>query len=146
MNARENDVRRGILLSPLDGIHARTMSSIACYHLPWSAHTIGRHRAWQCYHRPLAAHMVGRRLTLDAIIAFGQHTRSNYVERGIPSSPLEITHDHTTSGVTCHHPFGQHTRTNDVEHRMSSSPLDTTYGLTIFVLACPYGPRAAHTV
>uniref|UniRef100_A0A3Q7IGM0 Uncharacterized protein n=1 Tax=Solanum lycopersicum TaxID=4081 RepID=A0A3Q7IGM0_SOLLC len=35
--------------------------------------------------------------------AFGQHTWSDYVRRGMTSLPLESTHDRTTSGVICHH-------------------------------------------
>ena len=35
--------------------------------------------------------------------AFGQHTRSNDVGRGMSSSPLGSTHVRATSGVACHH-------------------------------------------
>ena len=38
-----------------------------------------------------------------AIIAFGQHTRSNVIGCGTPSSPLGSTQGRTTSGVACHH-------------------------------------------
>ena len=37
------------------------------------------------------------------ITAFGQHTHSNDVRRGMPSSPLGSTDGQTTSGVACHH-------------------------------------------
>ena len=71
--------------SPLDGKHGRTTSGVAC-----------KHRLWE-------AQMVGRRRTWHAIIAFGQHTQSNEVGRGMPSSPLGSTHCRTMSGLTCHH-------------------------------------------
>ena len=70
---------------PLDFTHGRTKSGVALYNLPWTAHTVERRRAWH------------------AIIAFGQHTRSNDVGRGMPSSPLGSTHGRTTLGVACHH-------------------------------------------
>ena len=72
------------------------------------------------------------------IIAVGQHTRSDDVRRGMPSSPLDSTDGRTTSGVSCHHrlweahtvesrqvwhatiAFGQHKRPNDVRGGMTS--------------------------
>ena len=36
------------------------------------------------------------------IIALGKNTRSNDIEHGVPSSPLDNTHGHTTSGKACH--------------------------------------------
>ena len=71
--------------SPLDGKQGRTTSGVACHHHLWAAHTVGRRRAWH------------------AIIGFGQHTRSNDVGRGMPSSPLGRTNGRMTSGVACHH-------------------------------------------
>ena len=38
-----------------------------------------------------------------AIIAFGQHTRSNDVGRGMPTWPLDSRHGRTMSSVACHH-------------------------------------------
>ena len=73
------------------------------------------------------------------VTTFGQHTRSNDVGRGMPSSPFGSTNGRTTSGVACHHipwttntveqrwawhaitAFGQYTRSNDVWHGMPSS-------------------------
>ena len=40
---------------------------------------------------------------MHAIIAFGQHTQSNDVGRGMSSSPLGSTHNRTMSGVACHY-------------------------------------------
>ena len=107
--------------------HGRTMLGVTCHHRLWTAHTVERRRAWH------------------AIIAFGQHRRSDGVRRCMPSSPLASTHSETTSGVACHHclweahrieqcqalhdiiAFGQHTRSDDVG-RGISPPLDNTHG------------------
>ena len=70
---------------PLDRTHGRSTSGVACYHRVWAAHTFKRSRPWH------------------AIIAFGQHTRSNDVGRRMPSFPFGSTHGPTTSGVACHH-------------------------------------------
>ena len=56
-----------------------------------------------CHHSPWMANTVRRRQALHAITAFGQHTRSNDVGRGMTSSPLDSTYARTTSGVACHH-------------------------------------------
>ena len=70
---------------PLDSTHGRTTSGVACHHIPWTTNTIDQRQAWH------------------DITAFGQHTRLNNVERGIPSLPLDSTHDRTMSVVACHH-------------------------------------------
>ena len=66
--------------------------------------TQGRQRqAWQAI-TALGWHIqsddVGRGMKSAAL---GQHTLSNDVGCGMLSSPLGITHDRTTSGMTCHH-------------------------------------------
>ena len=127
-HTQSNDVRRFIPSSPLDGKHGLTTSGVACNHRLWAAQTVERRRAWH------------------AIIALGQHRRSDGVGCGIPSSPLDSTHSQTTSGVACHHrlwgahriercwalhaiiAFGQHTRSDDVGHGMTSPHLDSTHG------------------
>uniref|UniRef100_A0A3Q7HJM8 Uncharacterized protein n=1 Tax=Solanum lycopersicum TaxID=4081 RepID=A0A3Q7HJM8_SOLLC len=81
----------------------------------------------------------------DDIIAFGKHTRSNNVGRGMPSLPLDNKHDRTTSGVSCHHrlwkahtverrrawlnitALGLHARLDDVGRGMTSPPLDCAH-------------------
>ena len=85
LQTRSNDVRRGMPSSLLGSIEGRTASGISCHYRLWPAHTVERRRAWH------------------AIIAFGQHTRSNDVRRGMPSSPLGSTNGRTTSGMACHH-------------------------------------------
>ena len=105
-----SDVRRGMSSAPLDNTHSRTTSGVACHHSPWTANTVKRRQAWH------------------AIIAFGQHKRSDGIRRCMLSSALASTHIRTTLGVTLHHhtlntrtvgrrrawhdiiPLGQHTR------------------------------------
>ena len=78
---RLDGVGRGIPSSPLGSTHSRTMLGMACHHRLWEAHTVEQRRAWH------------------AIIAFGQHKRSNNVVRGINSPPLDCTLGRTTWGV-----------------------------------------------
>ena len=97
-----------------------TASGVACHHYPLTVNMVERRRAWHnitalgqhtwsktsgvvCHHSPWTAHTVGRRQALHASIAFGKHTRSNDVGRGLPSSPLGSTHSRPMSGVACHH-------------------------------------------
>ena len=99
---------------PLDSTHGRTTSGMACHHRLWAAHRVERRWAWH------------------DITAFGKHTGSNDVERGIPSSPFGSTYDRTMSGKAFHQSpwtahtverrgvwhsimdLGQHTRSNNV--------------------------------
>ena len=78
---RSDDVRHDMPSPTLDSTHGRTMSGVALHHHPWNARMVRRRRAWY------------------DITALGQHTRSNDVGRGMPSSPLGNTHGRTTSGV-----------------------------------------------
>ena len=132
--------------SPLDSTHGRATSGVACHHHLWAAHTVGPRRAWH------------------SIIALEQHTQSNDVGRGMPSSPLVSINGQTTSGVVCPHrlwvahtverrrawraiiAFGQHIRSIDVGCGMPSSPLDSTHGCTTSGVECHHRLWAAHTV
>ena len=97
-----NDVGRGMQTSPLGNTHGQTTSGVAYQHRLWTAH--GRKTSCVASHHLLwTAHTVERRRARYAITAFGKHTRSNDVGRGMPSSPLGSTHGRTTSGVACHH-------------------------------------------
>ena len=125
---RLNDVVRDMPSPPLESTHGRMTSGVACHHHLWAEHTVELCRAWH------------------AIIAYGQHKRSNDVQRDMPSPPLESTHGRMTSDVACHHhlwaahtvelrrawhviiAFGQHKRLNDVGRGMPSSPLGRTHG------------------
>ena len=131
---------------PVDSTHGRTMSGVACHHRLWATQTVERRQAWH------------------AIIAFGQHRRSDGVGRRIPSSPLASTHSRTTSGVACHHrlwaahtaerrrewhdiiALGRQTRSNDVRLGMPSSTLGSTNGRTTSGVACHHSPWTANTV
>ena len=115
-------------LLPLDSTHTRNTSDVECHHRLWTARTIGRRRA--CH----------------AIIAFGQHTRSNDIRHSMPSSPLGSTNGRRTSRVACHNllwaaqtyeehhalhdiiALGLHVRSDDVRCGMISPPLDSTHG------------------
>ena len=131
---------------PLDSTHNRTTSGVESHHRHWAAHTIRLRRAW--YENT----------------AFGQHTQSNDVGRGMSSSPLGSTDGRTTSGVACHHSpwtanivkrceawnaiiaFGQHRRSDGVGHCMPSSPLDDKHGRMTSGEACHHHLWATHTV
>ena len=128
LHTRSNNVRRGMQSLPLGSTDSRTTSGVACHHHPWTVN------------------MVEPRQACHAIIAFGQHRRSDGVGRCMPSSALASTHNQTTLGVACHHrlwgahriercqalhviiAFGQHTRSDDVGRGMTSLPLDNTHG------------------
>ena len=80
-NTWSNDIRRGMPSSPLDKIHNRTTSVVACHHLHWIAHKVERHQAWH------------------VIIYLGKNTRYDGVGCGMPSSPMDCTNGQTMSGV-----------------------------------------------
>ena len=87
------------------------------------------------------------------ISAVVQHTRSDDVGCGMPSSPLGSTNGQTASGLACQHrPWTagtvrrhrawhditallQHTRSNDVGPGMTSLPLDGMHGRTTLGVA-----------
>ena len=143
---RLNNIERGMSSPPLDSTHGRSTSGVECHHRLWTAHTIVRRRGWH------------------AIIAFGQHTRSNKIGRVMPSSPLRSTSGRTTSSVACHHhpwtsrtvrqrpawhditALGQHTRSIEVRRGMTSPPLDCTHGRTTSGVTCHHRLLAAHSV
>ena len=81
LHTRSNNVRRGMMSPPFESTHNRTTSGVACHQRVWTAHTVERRRAWH------------------AIMAFGQHKRSNDVRRGMKSPPLGYTLGRTTWGV-----------------------------------------------
>uniref|UniRef100_A0A3Q7HKZ5 Uncharacterized protein n=1 Tax=Solanum lycopersicum TaxID=4081 RepID=A0A3Q7HKZ5_SOLLC len=83
LHAWSNDVWRGMTSPPLGSIHSR--QRMACHHRLWAAQTVERHWTWH------------------DITSFGQHSRSNDVGRGMPSSPLGSTSGRTPLGMACHH-------------------------------------------
>ena len=118
-HTQSKDVGRGMTSPSLDSTHGRTTSGVTCNH-------------------PIGQHTIELLQALHDITAFVQHTRSNDVGRGMPSSPLGSTHGRPTSGVACHNrlmaahtverrwawhdiiAFGQHTRLNNVGRYMQS--------------------------
>ena len=132
--------------SPLGSTNGRTTSGVACHH------------------RHLTANTIGRRRTFQAMTAIGQHTQSNDVGRGMPSSPLGSTNGRTTLGVACHHhlwaahtvelrrawhaiiAFGKHKRSNHVGCGMQTSRLGSTHGRTTSGVACQHCLLATYTV
>ena len=141
-----DDVERDMTSPPFDSTHGQTASGVTCHHRLWTAHTVERHRA------------------CNAIISFGQHTRSNYVRRGMPSLPLSSTNGRTTSRVACHHhlwaahtverrwtwhasiALRQHPQSKDIGRCMTSPPLDSTHGRTTSSVTCQHCLWTAHTV
>ncbi len=111
---RSNDVGRGMPPSPLGSTHVRATSGVACHHRLW-AHTVERRLAWH------------------AIFAFLQHTRSNDVGRGMPSSPFDSIDGRPSSGVACHHsPWTAQT----VGRRRTCLHTTVGRGLPASVVAC----------
>ena len=74
----------------------------------------------------------------NAIIALEIYTRLDDFKRGMPSSPLDSIHGHTTSCVACCHPLGQHTRSDNISRGMPTWPLGSTYGRMTLGMACHY--------
>ena len=113
-HTRSNDVGRGMPSSPLGSTHGRATSGVACHHRLW-AHTVERRLAWH------------------AIFAFLQHTRSNDVGRGMPSSPFDSIDGRPSSGVACHHsPWTAQT----VGRRRTCLHTTVGRGLPASVVAC----------
>ena len=88
------------LLGSTDG---RTTTCVAFHHPLWTSSHSRTALGVACHHCPLTENAAERRRAWHAIIALGQHTRSNEVGRGMPSSPLGSTNGRTTSTVACHH-------------------------------------------
>ena len=133
------------------------------HHIPWTAHTVERRRAWHDI-TTIGQHTVGRRGAWHNITALGQHTQLDYVKRGMTSPPLDSTHSRTTSAMVCHHrlwaahtverrrawhaiiALGQHTRSDDNERGMISQSLDSSHCQTKSGVACHHRLWTTHTV
>ena len=109
--------------------HTQTASGVACHHCSWTGNMVERCRAWHAIKCIGTEHTEEGRWAWHDIITFGQHTRWNYVGRGMPSSPL-----------------GSTKRSNDVGRGMPSSPLGSIHGRTTSGVACHNRLKAAHTV
>ena len=112
---------------PLGSTHSRMTSGMACHHIPWTTHTVGRSRIWH------------------AIIALRLHTRTDDVRHGMSSWYL-CTHSWTTSGVANNpclwtvHKIGRRRAWNAL------IALDFTHDQTTSVVACHHSPWIAHTI
>ena len=80
----------------------------------------------------------------NAIIALEIYTRLDDFKRGMPSSPLDSIHGHTTTCLACCHPLGQHTRSDHVGRGIPTWPLGSTYGRMTLDMACHYFLCATH--
>ena len=126
--------------------NSRMTLSVAFYCRLCTIYTVRRCRVWRL------------------IIAHRQNKRSDDIERGFPSSPVDSTQRRTTSGVACHyHPWtahtirrrrawnitvacGQNTRSNDVGPSMLSTPLGSTHSRTTPGVACQNSLWTTHTI
>ena len=100
--------------SPLGKKNGRTTSGLAYHICPYTAHMVGRHRAWH------------------VIITLGKHTRSDNIECGMLSGLFDSTHGRTMSGVAgCRRPWAAYTGLDNVGLGMPSSPLESLHGWTM---------------
>ena len=117
---RSNDVGRDMPSSPLGSTDVRTTTSVAFNHRLWTSSHSKTASGVACHNRPWTANTIEPRRAWHAIIAFGQHTRSNNVECGITSPLLDSTHGRTSSGVVCHHRLWVAHTVNDIGRGMPS--------------------------
>ena len=138
--------QRGMQSSNLDCTHKWMSSGVAFYRLPCAARMVERHGA------------------LDAIIALGQHTRSDDVKRGMQALSLRSTDGWTTSGVVCHHhpltthtiglrrawhaiiALGKHTQSDNVGRGILLSPFERINDRTTSRMACYRRSSTTHMV
>ena len=112
----------------LESIHGWTTSGLACYHLPWTEHTIQQRR------------------TRHARMDLGQLTRSDDIWHCIPSSPLRITDGRTMLGVTCHYFYWTKNSVRGRRAWNSIIALGSTDGQRMSGIKCHHRPWAAQTV
>ena len=113
-NTWSDDIWRGMPLSPLGKTYGRTTSGVTYHLCPYTAHIVGRHRAWH------------------VIITLGKQTQSNNIECGMLSLLFDSTHGQTTSGEAgCRLPWAAYTGSDNVGLGMPSSPLGSLHGQTM---------------
>ena len=111
---RSDDVGHGMPSLSLGKTHGHPTSSVAGNHIPWTAHTVEKSRAFH------------------AFVIFGLHTQSDDIRHGMPACPLGSKRCQTTSGKAFQHrpwttykvrrrrawhviiDLGQYTRSGDV--------------------------------
>ena len=134
--------------SPLGSTNGRTTSGVACNHHLWTSSHSRTASGLACHHLPLTKNTVEQRQAWHDIIAFGQHTWSNDVRRGMTSPPVDSTRSRTTSSVACYHRLWAaqtveqlrawhaiiavewQTRSNNVGRGMPLPPLDSAHDRT----------------
>ena len=89
-HTRSDDVGRGMTSPPLDCTHLRTTSGVAIHHRPLTAHTVSNISRDMTL-PPLDSTHGQQRWARNDITALGQHTQSNDVGCGMPSSPFGST-------------------------------------------------------
>ena len=97
-HTRSKDIRRGMTSPPLECTHGRTTSGVACYHRPWTAHTVGNIERGMTSPPLHCTHGQQRRAWHD-FTALRQYTLSDDVRSGMTSPPLGSTDGQTTSGL-----------------------------------------------
>ena len=131
---------------PLGTTHGRTTSDVASHHCLWTSSHSRTASGVACHHRPWMANTVERCQAWHAIIAFGQHTRSNDV--GLARHHC-LWLAHMLERRRAWHAiiaYGQHTRSNDVGRGMTSPPLACMHSQTMPGVACHHRPWTARTV
>ena len=131
---------------PLDSIHSRTLSCVACHNIPWTSLIVERLWAW------------------NVTISLGQFTQSIDLKSGMPSSPFDCTHRQTMLDVACLHrickahtverhrgwhtimALRHHAQSDNVGCGMPLLPLYFTHGRETWNVACLSRPCTAHTV
>ena len=127
-NTWSDDIWRGMPLSPFGKTHGRMTSGVTYHLCPYTAHIVGRHRAWH------------------VMITHGKHTRSDNVECGTLSWFLDSTHSRTTSAVAgCRRPWEAYTGSDNVGLGMPSSTLESIYGRTMSGMAYYHRHWTTHT-
>ena len=114
LQARSDDVGRGMTSPPLDCTHGRMRSIMACHQRPWTAHTVRRRPVWHSI-TALGQHTRSNNIGVTCHHRLWQYTRSNDVECGMQKSRLGSTHGRTMSRMACHHRI-----LGSIDSRMSS--------------------------
>ena len=123
-HTRWEDVRRGMTSSPLDNIQDRSTSGVACNYSLWPIHIVRIRRVWMPSSLLDNIHRVEWCRAWHAIIALGQHTRSDNLGRGMLLSLLDTIHGRMMSGMECDHLLWTSYTVERCRHGMPSSPFD----------------------
>ena len=145
-HTRWEDVRCGMTSSPLDNIQDRSTSGVACNYCLWPIHIVRIRRVWMPSSLLDSIHRIEQCWAWHAVIALGQHTRSDNLWRGMLLSPLDTIHGWMMSGMECHHRLWKAHTVERCRHGTPSSPFDLTEGRKMSGMVYHYYPSATHTV